>query len=75
VIDAGQLFVLYIVGVVWLYVLVFRCSYRRSRALGHPNGASFVVAALAMLFWPITLLYWAFGPTPDASPVADQTDP
>lgn len=48
----------------WLWIGVR--SYRRNIRIYErtPIGALFV-AALAMSFWMVTLLYWLFGPTPE----------
>lgn len=49
---------------VWLWIGVR--SYRRNIEIyGRRQGGALLVAAAALYFAPVTLLYWLFGPTPE----------
>ncbi|HLG01351.1 MAG TPA: hypothetical protein VI916_12845 [Acidimicrobiia bacterium] len=55
-----------LVGFAALYLWIFLRSYRRNlHSFGRSNGSSVFVAFWAAWFWPLTLLWWMFGETPE----------
>jgi hypothetical protein len=67
-IDAGNVIVsaALMVLIVGAFVLLFQRSYERNRSLhGRARIHSALIAVLAVWAWPVTLLYWWKGPTPE----------
>ena len=57
---------LILLGFAVLLVGIFLRSFGRNRGIyGRPPGSAMLIAFVAAWFWPLTLLYWALGPTPE----------
>jgi hypothetical protein len=55
-----------VLGFVLAFVWTFSRSFVRNRGLyGRSGAAALAIAAFAVLLYPVTWLFWLFGPTPE----------